>query len=241
MNRLGREREHFDQRALKQGVSWWGHQTRAGQLRLRRRAELCRRVTNGNVKVLELGCGGGEFTQYLASVLPKPLIGIDVSHQLIKLAKDKVMSKDVHLVVASAENLPFRDGSFDVVIGNSVLHHLHLESAFSQIISVLKSKGRILFSEPNMLNPHVALEKNVRWIGRILGNSPDETAFFRWSIKKQLEEYGFSISVKNYDFLYPATPEPFVSIVHAIGSVLEMTPVIREISGSLLIQGQLKA
>ena len=35
-----------------------------------------------------------------------------------------------------------------------------------------------------MLNPQIVIEKKINFIGRILQNSPGETAFFRWQIAK---------------------------------------------------------
>jgi hypothetical protein len=46
----------------------------------------------------------------------------------------------------------------------------------------LKSGGTIYFTEPNMLNPQIAIQKNVSWVKRKLGDSPDETAFLSLAI-----------------------------------------------------------
>ena len=39
-----------------------------------------------------------------------------------------------------------------------------------------------------MLNPQIAIQKNIPWVKRKLGDSPDETAFFRWPLRRLLEE-----------------------------------------------------
>ena len=59
-----------------------------------------------------------------------------------------------------------------------------IEEALRDIYRVLKPGGTIYFTEPNMLNPQIAMQKNIPWIKRKLGDSPDETAFFRWPLRR---------------------------------------------------------
>jgi SAM-dependent methyltransferase len=122
------------------------------------------------------------------------------------------------------------------VAGARVLHHLDLESSFDEICRVLKKGGFIAFCEPNMLNPQIMIQKNIPFIKKLMGDTPDETAFFKWRLIKFLEARGFEdVKVVPFDFLHPWTPKPFVSIVQDISDILEKTPLIREIAGSLRI------
>ena len=110
------------------------------------------------------------------------------------------------------------------------------KKALSEAYRVLRPGGVLWFSGPNMLNPQVALEKNDRVIGRWLQNTEDETAFFRWQLSDTLQKTGFSsVSVQPYDFLHPLVPAPLVGAMTRVGSFIEQVPVLREISGSLLI------
>jgi hypothetical protein len=89
-----------------------------------------------------------------------------------------------------------------------------------------------------MLNPQVFLERNVRWIGRRLDNSPGETAFVRWRLRRDLAALGVGdLDIQPFDFLYPLTPRPLIGAVERLGRVLEGIPVVAEIAGSLLISG----
>jgi hypothetical protein len=64
-------------------------------------------------------------------------------------------------------------------------------------------------SAPNMLNPQIAIQKNVSWVKRKLGDSPDETAFFHWPLQRLLERTGFrDVRIDPFDFLHPKTPRP---------------------------------
>ena len=87
-----------------------------------------------------------------------------------------------------------------------------------------------------MLNPQVALERNVRVLGRWLQNSPDETAFVRHPLSKRLRGAGWdNVTVRPFDFLHPGLPRAFLRPVRAVSEVLERTPLLREIAGSLEI------
>jgi hypothetical protein len=52
-----------------------------------------------------------------------------------------------------------------------------------------------------MLNPQIAIQKNVSWVKRKLGDSPDETALFRWPLRRLLERTGFrDVRIDPFDF-----------------------------------------
>ena len=89
-----------------------------------------------------------------------------------------------------------------------------------------------------MLNPQIAVQKNVPWVKRKLGDSPDETAFFRWRLRSLLERTGYrNIRIDPFDFLHPKTPVPLINRVNTFGRFLESVPVISEFAGSLYIRG----
>lgn len=103
---------------------------------------------------------------------------------------------------------------------------------------LLKPGGAMSFTEPNMLNPQIMAQKNIPWLKQRLGDSPDETAFFRWTIRRLLEQSGFcSIRITPFDWLHPAVPAALVGTVVYAGDILECLPLIREFAGSLHIVG----
>lgn len=97
-------------------------------------------------KILELGCGDGLNIKILRSLGINYIIGIDISKFLLKLAKKN--NPNVKFILASAENLPFKDNQFDIILADSVLYHL-IDSAqsFSEIKRILKKGGKICFIE----------------------------------------------------------------------------------------------
>jgi len=188
------------------------------------------------MSVLELGCGAGYFTRELARS-GADIVAIDVSPELLEIARASCPAPNVRYEIQNAYALSYPDAGFDSVVGSSVLHHLEIEEALREIYRVLKPGGTICFTEPNMLNPQIAIQKNVPWVKRKLGDSPDETAFFRWPLRRLLEITGYrEVRIDPFDFLHPQTPVPLVNRLDAVGRFLESVPVISEFAGSLYIR-----
>ena len=214
----------------------WNWESPAGKLRWARRVKMLSRHLRPGMSVLELGCGTGYFTRELARS-GADVVAIDVSPDLLEIAKANSSAPNVRYEIQNAYALTYPDGVFDSVVGSSVLHHLEIEEAVREIYRVLKPGGTIYFTEPNMLNPQIAIQKNVPWVKRKLGDSPDETAFFRWPLRRLLEQTGYrDVRIVPFDFLHPKTPVPLVDRLDAVGRLLETVPVISEFAGSLYIR-----
>lgn len=213
----------------------WNWETPAGRVRWARRTKMLTSRLTPEMKVLELGCGTGYFTRELVKS-NATITAIDISPDLLELAEQEIDNSNVTFRIDNAYQLSFPDGHFDAVIGSSVLHHLDVQKAVSEIFRVLKPNGFMVFTEPNMMNPQIALQKNIPYLKRKLGDSPDETAFFCWPLSRLLRKQGFSgIKIEPFDFLHPAIPPKMISLVSWLGMVMENLPLIREIAGSLYI------
>lgn len=221
----------------------WGWQTPAGQARAARRANLFRELahmTNAS-EVLEVGCGTGEFTLRVAPHV-KHLSATDLSPDLLARAQEKAGQAglgNLSFGIQDVTTMNLPDNHFDAVFGCSMLHHVDAPKALREIFRVLKPGGWCSFSEPNMLNPQIALQKNVGFIKRRVGDSPDERAFFRWQLRGQLEQAGFTgIALRNFDFLHPLTSPAWIPRIERLGNFLESIPGVRAISGSLIFGAQ---
>jgi len=217
----------------------WGWSTPAGKERARRRTELI--IEHARIRhcknVLEYGCGTGMFSLFFAET-GITLTAIDISPDLINEAQ-KELHANIFFQVGDVESLAFPDESFDAVIGNSVLHHVNIEQALVEAFRVLKPGRSIAFAEPNMMNPQIALQKNIPSLKRKMGDSPDETAFFRWQVVNFLQRSGFKdIMVQPFDFLHPSIPQKMISTVKRLGEFIESVPLIKEFAGSLILSGR---
>lgn len=236
--KLNREQAH-NRRIAERAEVVWGESTLAGKQRIRRRSELIIKacgITPG-MRVLEIGCGTGQYSLMFAQTRAQ-IFATDISWELITHAVKKEEKNDGQNILCQAEKLPFKDMSFDAVVGNAVLHHLDLPLALQEIKRVLTHKGRFAFAEPNMLNPQNMLIKNIKPLGRLVGESPDETAFLKWRILQQLRDVGFYEPMAvPFDFLHPVVPDNLVGVVSLLGEFLERTCWVRNMAGSLLIAG----
>jgi ubiquinone/menaquinone biosynthesis C-methylase UbiE len=235
--RIANEIKHGKFLASQGAGEIWNWESPAGKIRWKRRVAMLTETLKPGHLVLEIGCGTGYFTVEILKS-GSEVKAIDISPELLALARKELAGARVTFHEEDAHNLSFPDDYFDRIIGSSVLHHLDIQKALSEIFRVLKPGGRIAFTEPNMANPQIALQKNIPWLKRKLGDSPDETAFFRFEIQKLVKKNGFrQICVKPFDFLHPAIPVRWIAGVSALGSFLEKTPLIREFAGSLFITG----
>lgn len=216
----------------------WGWGSPAGKKRASRRADMI--IEHGKLgpgkSVLEIGCGTGTFTQLFEKTGAR-IVAVDISGELLEIAKGLGLpSNKVRFIEGRFEEsvLP---GPFDSVVGSSILHHLELIPALKQVISLLKPGGKVAFAEPNFLNPQVFLTKNIPWLRKMLGESPDETAFWPWKIARTMKLAGFKgVQVIPFDWLHPAVPEAAISPIISLGATLERLPLIKFFSGSLCIK-----
>jgi 2-polyprenyl-3-methyl-5-hydroxy-6-metoxy-1,4-benzoquinol methylase len=234
--RLENEIEHARYLLAQGPGDVWNWETPAGRIRWARRVKMLTSHLHDGEKVLELGCGTGFFTQSLADTNAE-VTAIDISSDLLAVARAQIPASNVTFEVQNAYALTYAEQTFDSVVGSSVLHHLELEPALKEIWRVLKPGGLIFFTEPNMMNPQIAVQKNIPAIKKRLGDSPDETAFFRWPLQRHLARTGFrQIRIEPFDFLHPQIPSAWVGAGERLSSLLEKTPVLREIAGSLYIR-----
>lgn len=235
-DRITKEIEHGRFLAKHGAGEIWNWESPAGKLRWKRRVQMLSDHLKPGMTILELGCGTGSFTRELARS-GADIIAIDVSPELLGIAKANCSAPNVRYEIQNAYALTYSDATFDSVVGSSILHHLEIEEALREIYRVLKPGGTIYFTEPNMLNPQIAIQKNVPWIKRRLGDSPDETAFFRWSLRRLLEQAGYGdIQIDPFDFLHPKTPVPLIDPLNVVGRFLENMPGVSEFAGSLYIR-----
>lgn len=214
----------------------WNWESPAGKVRFQRRVKMLTAHITKDMNVLEIGCGIGLFSKEFANTQAK-ITAIDISPDLLDVARQTVSSGNIHFQIENAYRLSFADQTFDTVVGSSVIHHLEVDAALKEFFRVLKPGGKIAFTEPNFLNPHIFLERKVPFLRKFFHLSPNETAFIRWELKKRLLATGFqNIHISPFDFLYPYIPALTIPFFKGLGSCLEQVPLISEIAGSLYIR-----
>ena len=112
-------------------------------------------------RALEIGAGTGYFTlNLLQAGVIREAVCADISPGMLAALAGNArrLGLEVDTVACDAAALPFEDGSFDLVLGHAVLHHLPaLDRAFRELHRVLRPGGTLFFAgEPSREGDRIA-------------------------------------------------------------------------------------
>ena len=110
---------------------------------------------------LEIGAGTGYFSlNLMLDGTIERLTATDIAPGMLEAlrANAERLGLDVETVRTDAERLPFSDGSFDLVLGHAVLHHIpDLDRAAAEFARVLRPGGTMVFcGEPSANGDQIA-------------------------------------------------------------------------------------
>ena len=89
-------------------------------------------------RVLEVGCGTGEFAVSLRDAGIAEVVALDISPRMVEIAT----ARGVDARVGDVERLPFGDSEFDCVVAAWMLYHVpHLDVALSELARVVTAHG----------------------------------------------------------------------------------------------------
>jgi SAM-dependent methyltransferase len=125
-------------------------------------------------RVLEVGCGRGIALPVLAERLrPASLVGVDVDPALVAIARRQMSASalDVTVLEGDVRELPFDDGSFDLVIDFGTCYHVGggvsgACAALSEIGRVLRPGGRFVHETPvaqHLAHPARSFGRRLPW------------------------------------------------------------------------------
>lgn len=157
----------------KYSMYWWSN---------RFQALLARRYGRRGGRLLEVGSGLGHLVGQLEDTFET--YGIDVNHWAVKESRAVIHSSQ--LQTASAQELPYKDGVFNVVIIKHIVEHLpDPQKAIQEIGRVTEKGGTLLLATPNLdslLKPwkgeqwigyqdptHISLKRPTEWLSYIEG------------------------------------------------------------------------
>lgn len=157
----------------KYSMYWWSN---------RFNAMLARRHGRRGARLLEVGSGMGHLVAQLEDTFET--YGIDVNHWAVRKSKDVIQT--TRLQTASAQDLPFRNNAFNVVIIKHIVEHLpDPAKAIQEIGRVIESGGTLILATPNLdslLKPwkgdtwigyqdptHISLKRPAEWLSLIEG------------------------------------------------------------------------
>lgn len=138
-----------------------------------------------NKKILDVGAGTGRLSMRL-SRLGASVVALDISPEMLGVLRTKSQNL-IETTLGDAENLPFLDNSFDIVI--SAFHIVHLKDLkrfFDEVYRVLKLNGKFLVTNINQKRPPEVKTKQ--------GLIEIESYYHRpEKVKEVLEELAFGI------------------------------------------------
>jgi glycosyltransferase involved in cell wall biosynthesis/predicted SAM-dependent methyltransferase len=162
--------------------------------------------------VADIGCGPG----VLIAGLPKNklAVAVDTSEPTVRFATEinKKMGRNVKGVVSLAEKLPFKNEMFDYVFMIEVIEHMPKEveaKAMSEIMRILKPKGKFVITTPNYLSLWPLIEYFWSKANPIDYMDQHINKKNPGSMKKSLVKAGFDVKVLRTFFVL----SPFIALL----------------------------
>lgn len=114
-------------------------------------------------RVLDIGCGSGILTIELSEHY-KEVVGIDISEEMLSIARSKRQKDNISYIKMDANEL-FFDKTFDFIVSRATFHHLSdIQSVLNSMKSLLNKGGKII-----ILDNVSEVETPPRWV-HIIGS-----------------------------------------------------------------------
>ena len=98
-------------------------------------------------RMLDLGCGYGWHCIYAMEQGAASVVGVDISHKMLEVAKKKTTFQQVEYLCSPMEDVDFPSESFDAVVSSLAFHYIaDFEPIVQKIHHVLKQGGSLVFS-----------------------------------------------------------------------------------------------
>jgi SAM-dependent methyltransferase len=139
-------------------------------------------------RVLEVGCGMGNFAERVARDTSAEVVATDLSPRMVEVACERGLDARV----ADVQELPFEDGEFDCAVANAMLYHVEdLDRALSELARVLEPGGRLVAVTIG--------EGHMAEVWRLVGYRKPERPFSRENGEEQLARHFRSVEREDVD------------------------------------------
>ncbi|TWH46283.1 bifunctional 2-polyprenyl-6-hydroxyphenol methylase/3-demethylubiquinol 3-O-methyltransferase UbiG [Sporomusa sp. KB1] len=99
-------------------------------------------------KILDLGCGFGESSNWYVSQGAERVIGIDISEKMISRAKQLYQHDKIEYRCLPIEDISFHKDQFDLVLSSLAFHYIaDFKNVLQEIYHCLKNNGLLIFSQ----------------------------------------------------------------------------------------------
>jgi len=142
-------KKHFDGMAAGQWQAYYDKEKLYASYNFLTRKEAVPKLLRGIIfdNILDVGCGSGEYLD-IAKIYKCQYFGIDFSEKMVAAAIEKSHRAgltNIHLCCANAENLPYRNRCFDVVLGIGLIEYFNNPTLMlEELRRVLKPRGILI-------------------------------------------------------------------------------------------------
>lgn len=194
--------------------------------------------------ILEIGCGTGRTSCYLAKKYACHVIAIDINPGMVKRAQLRAQKQHlqglVNFQVADAQLLPFSDNTFDVVIDESVTAFVSdKQAALNEYARVVKSGAFVGLNEVTWIKePTAELEAYVAFImaNAKFHNSEQWLEYFHHAglLDNKVHAYPFRAFPQLFDELRQFNPREYIQAWGLMMKQLLKNPDYRRFAGDVL-------
>lgn len=183
-------------------------------------------------RVLDLGCGSGRHTVYLAK-RDFDVHGFDIAKEGVKIARDWLKKENLkaHLKVGDIyRTLPYKDNFFDAIISTQALHHERIEvirELIKEMERILKPKG-FIFVTVTKKRSKKEIPKEWRWKIRMIA---PRTFIPLDGEEKGLIHYWFNKKILRKEFKNCRIHDIWVDSTHHYALLGELKTEIPEVEG----------
>lgn len=99
------------------------------------------------LRVLDLGCGFGDFARWARSQGARNVLGVDISRRMLDEATRRTSDCGISFLQSSIESFGFQTGSFELVVSSLTLHYVKdFQTVAANVFDCLSPGGLFLFS-----------------------------------------------------------------------------------------------
>uniref|UniRef100_A0A8B9MFD6 Methyltransferase type 11 domain-containing protein n=1 Tax=Accipiter nisus TaxID=211598 RepID=A0A8B9MFD6_9AVES len=163
--------------------------------------------------VVDVGCGSGQGTRFLAEHFKK-VVGTDISEAQIQEAREAPSLPNVSYLVCPAEELPFEDASVDILTSFTAAHWFDIEKFMREANRVVKPGGCMVIST-------YTVDMSLRY-----GNCSEKlTKIFRetWDLLLKYSHNRIKLVLEDYKDIFEALPFPDKKRITDIFDKIPMT------------------
>ena len=179
---------------------------------------------HANDMMVELGCGSGLRSLYLAKKHSLEPVLIDYTRFGVSLTKDNAEKLGVscHIVRCDLKHLPFRNEIFDIVWAEGIHEHMLIGDrplAFDETRRIARSGAQLLILVPNFLNPIYRIEEMIK--GKFHVAELYEIPFPRSDLAYWIRRSGFTVTGREGIEVF------YTFFTYSTINLTDMPPIIR--------------